>query len=158
MNPTRVTRGALILLGGVLLARGAWLGYTSVGSSDRIHVLVWLVLGIAIHDGLLAPTSVLLGRFALPHFAVAARWGARALLAWVGAVLIIGLPLVHQAPRRANPTVEVGRPFVGVCVAIALGVVLVVAAQVVVTAVRSSATKRPIVEEAGASGADRGRR
>ena len=72
---------------------------------------------------------MLLGRFALPHLAVAVRWGARALLAWVAAVLIIGLPLVHQAPRRANPTVEIGHPLVGVCVAVALGVAAVIAVQ-----------------------------
>jgi hypothetical protein len=134
---TAAIRGALILLGLLLLVRGAWVAYTTIGSGDRIHVLIWLALGVVIHDGLLAPISVLLGRFTLPHLPVGARWGARALLAWVAAVLIIGLPLVHQAPRRANPTVEIGHPFIGVCVAIAIGVASVVAVQLALTVRRT---------------------
>ena len=131
MSRTAAIRGALIVLGILLLVRGAWVAYTTIGAQDRIHVLIWLALGVVIHDGLLAPISVLLGRFALPHLPIATRWGARALLAWIAAILIIGLPLVHQAPRRANPTVEIGHPFVGLCVAVALGVGAVIAVQLV---------------------------
>jgi hypothetical protein len=133
VNRTAAVRAALIVLGALLLARGAWVAYMTIGSGDRIHVLIWLALGVVIHDGFLAPLSVLLGRYALPHLPVAARWGARALLAWIAAVLIIGLPLVHQAPRRANPTVEIGHPFVGLCVAVALGIAAVVAVQLLLT-------------------------
>ena len=129
MSRTNAVRGGLIVLGGLMLARGVWAALTTLSASDRVHVLIWLALGVVVHDGLLAPVSVLLGRFALPHLPLSARWGARALLAWVAAVLVIGLPLVHQAPRRANPTVEIGHPGVGLAVAVAVGVVAVAGVQ-----------------------------
>jgi hypothetical protein len=142
MSRTAAVRGALVLLGILLLARGAWVAYTTIGSGDRIHVVIWLALGLVVHDGLLAPISVLLGHLALPHLPTTARWAARALLAWLGAVLIIGLPLVRQAPRRANPTVEIGHPFVGVCVAVGIGVVVVIAVQIALTVRRTRLDSR----------------
>jgi hypothetical protein len=130
MSRTTAIRAGLIGLGALLLLRGAWVAATTIPSVDRVHVVVWFALGVVVHDGLLAPISVLLGRFALPHLPVSARWGARALLAWVAAVLIIGWPLVHQSPRRANPTIEFGHPILGLCVAIALGIAVVAGLQV----------------------------
>jgi hypothetical protein len=140
VNRVSAIRGGLLVLGGLLLLRGVWVAFTAVSSHDRIHVLIWLAAGVVIHDGLLAPISVLLGRFALPHLPIGARWGARALLAWVAAVLVIGLPLVRQAPRRLNPTVEIGHPFVGLCVAVALGIGAVIGIQTALTAHRVRAT------------------
>lgn len=131
-RPTAI-RGALIALGGLLLLRAAWLAVNDIPHVDRIHVLIWFALGVVVHDGLLAPVSVLLGRYALPHLPVSARWGARALLAWAATVLIIGLPLVRQARHRSNPTIEFGHPFVGVCVALASGLAAFAVAQVVVS-------------------------
>lgn len=145
MSRTATIRAGLLLLGGLLLARGAWVAWTTIAAGDRVHVLIWLAAGVVIHDGLLAPISVLLGRFALPHLPIAVRWGARALLAWVAAVLVIALPLVHQAPRRQNPTVEIGHPFVGLCVAVALGIAVVIAIQLAlaVRRVRASTPAAP---------------
>lgn len=143
MSPTTAVRAGLVALGVLLLARGAWAAASTIPSVDRVHVVVWFVLGVVVHDGLLAPFSVLLGRFALPHLPVTARWGARALLAWVVAVLVIGLPLVHQSPRRANPTIEFGHPALGLAVAIALGVVVVVAIQTATTVRRMRTSSAP---------------
>jgi hypothetical protein len=129
MSRVTAVRIGLVVLGVALLVRGGWVAVTAIPPVDRVHVVIWFALGVVIHDGLLAPVSVLLGRFALPLLPVSARWGARALLAWVAAVLIIGLPLVHQAPRRSNPTIEFGHPFVGLCVAAALGLAVAIGVQ-----------------------------
>lgn len=139
MSSLRAVRAALTTLGLLLLVWGVWVGWTTISGKDRVHVLVWFALGVVIHDGLLAPLSVLLGRFALPHLPASARWGARALLAWLAAVLIIGLPVVRQARRPANPTIEFGHPFVGVCVAIGLGVAVVAAVELAMAARRREA-------------------
>lgn len=142
MTGTTVARGALIGLGGLLLARGAWVAATTIPSVDRVHVVIWFALGVVVHDGLLAPVSVVLGRFALPRLPVSARWGARALLAWAAAVLIIALPLVHQAPVRENPTVEIGHPLTGLYVALALGVAVVAAVQIALSVRRGRGVSR----------------
>lgn len=144
MSRTAAARVALIAVGALLLVRGAWVAATTIPSVDRVHVAIWFALGVVVHDGLLAPFSVLLGRFALPRLPVSARWGARALLAWVAAVLIIGLPLVRQSPRRANPTIEFGHPFVGLCVAMALGAAAVVAIQTAMTVRRARTSVTPV--------------
>jgi hypothetical protein len=141
MSAARAIRAALIAVGLLLMAWGAWVGWTTISSRDRVHVLLWFALGVVIHDGLLAPFSVVLGRFALPHLPVSTRWGARALLAWVAAVLIIGLPVVWQDRRRSNPTIEFGHPFVGVCVAIGLGIAVVAAIQIAMSARRLRSAK-----------------
>jgi hypothetical protein len=145
MSRVGALRAGLVVLGALLVTRGAWLAATAIPSVDRVNVVVWFALGVVVHDGVIAPFSVLLGRFALPRLPVSARWGARALLAWVAAVLIIGLPLVHQAPRRANPTVEFGHPFVGLCVAAGVGVAVVAAIQTGLALRRSPAgrSRRP---------------
>lgn len=136
MSALRAVRAALIVVGLLLLAWGVWVGWTTISGKDRVHVLVWFALGVVIHDGLLAPVSVLLGRFALPHLPASTRWGARAVLAWLAAVLIIGLPVVRQARRPANPSIEFGHPFVGVCVAIGFGVAVVAATEFALAALR----------------------
>jgi fucose 4-O-acetylase-like acetyltransferase len=143
MSRVTAVRLGLIALGALLLARGAWVAVATIPSVDRIHVVIWFALGVVVHDGLLAPFSVLLGRLALPHLPVSGRWAARALLAWAAAVLIIGLPLVHQSPRRANPTIEFGHPFVGLCVAMALGVAVVAVIQTALTVRRMRMPSTP---------------
>jgi hypothetical protein len=148
---TNALRGALIGVGLLLLARGAWVAATTIPSVDRIHVLIWFALGVVVHDGLLAPVSVVLGRLALPRLPVSARWGARALLAWGAAVLIIGLPLVHQAPVRENPTVEIGHPLTGLYVALALGVAVVAAVQVGMSVRRGRGAATVPAQDAGGS-------
>lgn len=134
MTRLSAIRGALIAFGALLLVRAAWLAVNDIPHVDRVHVLIWFALGVVVHDGLLAPASVLLGRFALPHLPVSSRWAARALLAWVAVVAIIGLPLVRQARHRSNPTIEFGHPFVGLAVAVLVGVVAVVVTHLVLAA------------------------
>jgi hypothetical protein len=143
MSRTTALRLGLVAVGVLLLVRGAWVAVTTIPSVDRLHVVVWFALGVLVHDGLVAPVSVLLGRLALPQLPVSARWGARALWAWVAAVLLIGLPLVHQSPRRANPTIEFGHPFVGLGVAIGLGVAVVAAIQAGLTVRRMGTSSSP---------------
>lgn len=150
MRRTAGIRLLLLVAGGLLLARGAWVAVTTIPSVDRIHVVIWFALGVVVHDAVLAPVSVLLGRLALPHLPVAGRWAARALFAWAATVLIIGFPLVHQSPRRANPTVEFGHPFVGLCVAMALGVAVVAAIQIATT-VRRARRAAPAAQDGGAA-------
>lgn len=141
MRTTQAIRGALVALGVVLVAWGIWLGWSTISGGNRIHVLVWFAAGVVIHDALVAPASVLLGRFALPHLPTTARWAARALLAWVAVVLVIALPVVRQDRRPANPTIEFGHPFVGVCAAIAGGIAVVAGIQIAL-AVRARRSAR----------------
>jgi hypothetical protein len=148
---TKAIRAALIGVGLLLMGRGAWLAVTTIPRVDRIHVAIWFALGVVLHDGLIAPVSVLLGRLALPALPVSARWGARALLAWVATVLVIGLPLVHQAPVRENPTVEIGHPLTGLYVAMALGVAVVAAVQIVQSVRRARGGSNAPAQDAGGS-------
>lgn len=141
MTRQAAVRGGLVGLGALLILRGGWVAVADIPSVDRVHVLVWFALGVVVHDGVLAPASVLLGRLTLPHLPVSGRWAARALLAWVATVLVIGLPLVRQDRQRSNSTIEFGHPFVGVVVALLLGVAVVAAVEAAV-ATRSRARRR----------------
>jgi hypothetical protein len=46
----------------VLVGVGAWVFFADVPVSGWVRVVVWLAGGVAVHDGLLAPAAVTLGR------------------------------------------------------------------------------------------------
>jgi len=66
-GPVGRGRSLVGLAGLALLATGAWLAVTGVSTSDRLRVLVWLVGGVAVHDGVVAPSATVLGRVARLH-------------------------------------------------------------------------------------------
>jgi hypothetical protein len=119
-------------LGAAALARGGYLLVSLITPRQWPEIGAWLIGGVLIHDLLIAPVSVLLGRILRPGAALRAGWLA------AGTVLLVGFPLVKGAQRRANPTVNPGSPVLHI--AIALGLVL--AGVLVSLAVRSVLSRR----------------
>jgi hypothetical protein len=134
----RTSRAVLGLLGIGALARGGWLLLTDVPPRSWPYVLLWLALGVVVHDGLVAPASAALGAGALPRLPAGWRLAVRG--AWIaaGSMVLIGLPLLIGARHRANPSVIPQDPAVSLGAAVLLvvagaaitGVALVVRAHV----------------------------
>jgi hypothetical protein len=151
MNPAgnatggeRALRGALLGLGALVLLRGAYLLLFGLPPRVWLPIALWLALGSVVHDLVLAPTSLLLGR-TLGRLGRERRRGLRAAGnalrgTWlgVGTVLLVGLPLVVGAGRRANPTVIPGRPLLNLGVSLAL----VIAGSAVVIVINVLRTRR----------------
>jgi len=156
MNPERVLRGALIVLGVAASIRGCYLVLFGLPPKVWLPMLVWLAAGVLVHDLLIAPTSLLLGRtfwrllgripagvlgpapVEVPGRPVGVRVIANALRgAWlgIGTVLLVGLPLLVGAGQRANPTVIPGRPVLNLFLSLTL-VLIGAGAVVVVNLVR----------------------
>jgi hypothetical protein len=116
----RGLRIVLLGLGLLLVARGLQLVLADVGPGQWLRIGLWLGLGIAVHDGLIAPAGAGLGRGLLPRLPAGTSAAARA--GWLGAVtvLVVGLPLLVGANRRADPSVIPGHPLLGVLSALAL--------------------------------------
>lgn len=113
-------RTGLVLLGLLLIARGAAALLLDVPAGQWLRVGLWLAGGIVVHDAVLAPAAVLAGRVLLPRLPPAVAPAARA--AWLAAVstAVIGLPLLVGARSRANPTVIPGHPLLNVALALVL--------------------------------------
>jgi hypothetical protein len=152
MTLETVTRGALIGLGAAGLARGCYLVLFELPPRVWLPMLIWLAAGVVVHDVLLAPLSLLLGR--LLHGAlgrpVAVRVAGNALRgAWLGCatVLLVGLPLLVGAGRRHNWTVIPGRPVLNLLLSLAL--VLIGTALVILRNLFTvSADPKPVAESA----------
>jgi hypothetical protein len=121
----RATRGALIGLGVAALARGGYQVLFELPPRVWLPMLIWLAAGVLVHDLLIAPTSLLLGRMlgrAL-RWPVGIRVAGNALRgAWlgIGTVVLVGLPLIVGAGRRGNWTVIPGRPVLNLFLSLAL--------------------------------------
>jgi hypothetical protein len=99
----RKYRIALCVAGGLLLAFGAFRLVTNLDPADLIALALWLIVALALHDGVIAPltagTGVLLTRVR-PR---ARRYLQGALI--VGAlVTVIAIPLIHR--RGTQPDVK----------------------------------------------------
>jgi hypothetical protein len=122
-RPTRldVGRAGFVLLGLALLARAAVLFHTTVKSSQWPEIALWLAVGILLHDVLIAPVTLLLGRFLRPGPVVRAGWlGA-------GVAVILAIPLLKGAQFRRNPTVVPDAPgpeLLKVLLVVALGMLV----------------------------------
>jgi hypothetical protein len=96
-------RIALISAGGLLLLFGVFRLLTNLDPSDLVALATWLVVAVAIHDGVIAPltagTGVLLTR--VP--ARARRYVQGALI--VGAsITVIAVPLINR--RGTQPAIK----------------------------------------------------
>jgi hypothetical protein len=104
-------RLALGGLGGLLMAYGALLALTRQDPGQLVEVAIWLAAGVAIHDGLLAGSVLLVGlagRRLLP-----AAWRAPAAVALVvwGSLTIAVVPVLGRfGARPDNPTL-LDRPY-----------------------------------------------
>ncbi len=135
----QIFRGVLILLGLAAMARGASLVlHMHFQFLQYRSIVFWLAAGSVLHDGLIAPASLLLGRvLRRPLLGPVTGNAARAAWLALGAVVIIGLPLIGGSGKipflggtghRNNPTVIPGRPLLNITISLALlvgGAVLV---------------------------------
>jgi hypothetical protein len=150
MRGDRVLRYALITLGVAATLRGAYLVAFGLPPRVWLPMAIWLAAGSAVHDLLLAPGSLLLGRTLgrVLGRKSAVRIAGNALRgAWlgIGTVLLVGLPLLVGARRRANPTVIPGRPVLNLLLSVGLvvtGASLVIALNLI-RAGRSARVSRP---------------
>lgn len=96
-------RIALCVAGGLLLAFGGFRLVTTLDPADLLVLALWLIVAVALHDGVIAPltagTGVLLTR--VPSRTRRYLQGALT----VGAlVTVIALPLIHR--RNTQPEVK----------------------------------------------------
>jgi hypothetical protein len=125
MTTDRALRGALIGLGVLALVRGAWLVVFALPPRAWLPIVLWLAAGSVVNDLLLAPGSLLLGRLLTQRFGrpVVLRVAGSALRgAWLalGSLLLVAVPLLVGAGRRANPSVIPGRPALNLLLSLAL--------------------------------------
>jgi hypothetical protein len=85
--------------GVALLVRGAFIVMDIIRPSQWPEILIWMAAGILLHDLVLAPLSLLLGRIFRPGPVIAAGWLG------TGVVLLLAYPLFKGAQVRQNPTV-----------------------------------------------------
>jgi hypothetical protein len=117
----RMVRGALIALGVAALARGVYLVLVDLPPRTWLSVLIWLAVGSVVHDLLLAPASLGLGRLLATVLRRPVVGNAiRGLWLGLATVLLVGLPVVVGARHRANPSVIPGRPVLNLAVSLAL--------------------------------------
>jgi len=90
-------------VGAVLVAYGGWLLLTR--GHDRGDVLVWLVSGVLLHDGVLAPALVVLGALAARLVPGAARAPVVVGLIVLGSTTLLAVPVLGRfGARTDNPT------------------------------------------------------
>jgi hypothetical protein len=111
---TRLWRLAFGALGLAVLARGVYLLNTTVKSSQWAEIGLWLLAGLVLHDAVIAPLTLLLGRVLRPATALRAGWLA------AGSVVLLSIPLFEGAKVRRNPTVIPGSPLAHVAIALTL--------------------------------------
>jgi hypothetical protein len=129
----RTVRGALIALGAAALLRGGYLVAFGLPPRTWLAMLLWLAVGSLVHDLLIAPTSLLLGRTLTglraggpgrtPTGSRVVENAVRGAWLGTGTVLLVGLPLLVGADRRANPTVIPGNPLLNLVLSLALVIV-----------------------------------
>ena len=113
MSNTAITRTVFGVGGAALLLRGVFIIHEIIKPSQWPEILIWFAAGVLLHDVIIAPITLLLGRIVRPGPVVAAGWmGA-------GVVLLLSYPLVKGAKFRQNPTVIPQSPALGLTRALA---------------------------------------
>jgi hypothetical protein len=96
----RLAIGAVGVLVGLY---GGWLLATR--GHDRLDIVVWLVGGVVLHDGVLALVVVALGAVALPLLPRVARGPAAAGFVVLGSLTLLAVPVLGRFGARAdNPS------------------------------------------------------
>jgi len=121
----RRLRAGLVALGVAALIRGAALVLFGLPPRVWLPIAIWLAAGSVVHDLLIAPTSLLLGRIlaaGLRHPSGTWIAGNAFRGAWLGlgTAVLVALPLLVGAGHRANPTVIPGRPALNLLLSLAL--------------------------------------
>ncbi len=122
MRPYRI---ALCAAGGLLLAFGLFRLVTKLDLPDLWALLLWLVVAVAIHDGVVAPLTAGVGVTLTRVPARARRYVQGALV--VGAMLtVIAVPLIKRRDTQPSVKALVLRDYGG-NLALLLGLVVAVA-------------------------------
>jgi hypothetical protein len=117
----QVLRIALVVLGVAAIARGITLVLFVIKPAHWIPIGIWLAAGSGVHDLLIAPASLLLGRVLRRPLRIPLAGNAiRGAWLGIGTVLLVGLPLVVGAGHRTNPTVIPSRPVLNLFLSLAL--------------------------------------
>ncbi|WP_375481301.1 hypothetical protein [uncultured Jatrophihabitans sp.] len=90
------TRIALGVLGVALGLFGVFRLLTQIDTPDLIQLLIWLVVAVALHDGVLSPVLLAVGA-ALARIPARARAVLQAALVVGALITVIALPLIHRA-------------------------------------------------------------
>jgi hypothetical protein len=121
----RPYRIALAVAGGLLLAFGVFRLATELVPGDLLVLVLWLVLAVAIHDGVVAPLTVGVGVILTGVPGRARRYVQGALV--VGALItVIAIPLIHRRDTQPAAKAILLRDYAG-NLALLLGLVAAVA-------------------------------
>jgi len=123
----RVIRGLLFVLGLAGLAWGAK-QVVELGFDDIVAAGVWLVAGVLAHDGLLAPTVVVVALIAMRLLPVWLRGPLTAGLVVLGSATLLAIPVLGRFGARSDNPTLLDRDYVGgwlVLAAITVGCVAV---------------------------------
>lgn len=105
----RAARGVLVGLGIVMLGLGAWAFVAQVEPRAYIGLLLWCIAALVLHDGVIAPLTVLVGVLArragrrVPYASIAVAQTALLIVALLCALVIP--EIVGQHRGTANPTI-----------------------------------------------------
>ena len=101
----RGIRGALIVLGAVGMAYGAWLLVSRQDLGQIVEVAVWLAAAVVIHDGILAPAVLALGWLGGRLLPRAVARGAVTVLVLLGPTVLVAIPVLGRfGAKPDNPT------------------------------------------------------
>jgi hypothetical protein len=124
VTPTRLGLGALGVVAGLY---GGWLVLSR--GHDLLNLLVWLVLGVVLHDGVLAVAVLVLGALALRVLPQVARAPAVVGFVVLGSATVFAIPVLGRFGARAdNPSLLDRSYWAGWLVLAGLTLVAVVAA------------------------------
>ena len=107
MSATRVVLGVL----GVAIGAFGALELASTGMANIVAASVWLLGGVLVHDGVLAPATMAvaaLGASVLPRWM---RPAAAAAVVVLGTVTIMAIPVLGRFGARADNSTLLDRPY-----------------------------------------------
>jgi hypothetical protein len=138
MRATRLLLGALGVALGLV---GAWhlLRIGQAHPAKLVDVVVWLVVGVLVHDAVVAPLVVVVGVLVVPRLPRSGRPAVVAGLVVLLTVTLAAVPVIGRfGARPDNPTL-LDRPYVVLWLVFAA---LVAAVVLVVVAVGAAASRR----------------
>jgi len=134
MMPLRVLLGALGVAVGLY---GAWLLLDRQETAQVVEVAVWFLVGVLVHDAVVAPLALLAGA-ALPRLLpVAARGPAVVGLVVVTTVTVVAIPVLGRFGALPDNLTLLDRPYVAGW-AVLVGLIAAAAAAVAVRNVRQA--------------------
>lgn len=151
-----LARGALGALGVLLASYGVVLLVTRQDFEQIRDAVVWLVVGVLVHDGMLVPSVLALGLLAGRVLPAAYRRTATVVLVLVGPLSLLAVPVLGRLGARPDNPTLLDRPYLATwCVLLLVSVVAVVGAGRVVRSVHGTDEE---TEGGAADGTGLGRR